>query len=185
MSDEIAVGQRQDLIERVSDMFDIWDKYETWRSSTDHPAYEVSSWGRVRRGARILKPGLSHGYEVVTLSHGRNVKTARVHRLVALAFLGDPPFANALVAHNDGGRTNNRVSNLRWASALENQADRIRHNSRRVGSEVFGSKLTEEDIPEIRRRVAAGERYPSVANDFGVSVSTIHLIKKGRTWAHV
>lgn len=172
-------------IERVSDMLSAWDDVETWRRVADYPAYEVSSWGRVRRGSRVLKTGLSHGYQIVTLSQGSNVRTAKVHRLVADAFLGRPPFDGALVAHNDGDQANNRVSNIRWASALENQADRIRHSSRVLGSQVFGAKLSEDDIPNIRARIANGEGYPSIAKAYGVSVSTISLIKLQRTWTHV
>ena len=44
----------------------------------------------------------------------------RIHRLVALHYI--PNFENKSdVDHIDGDKTNNHVSNLRWASRLENQ----------------------------------------------------------------
>lgn len=169
----------------IAEILAHWDAVETWKPIEDFLAYQVSSWGRVRRGSTVLRAAKTARYLVVSLSDGKRKATGRVHVLVARAFLGPAPFSSALVAHNDGSTDNNRVSNLRWASALENQADRERHDTRTRGSEVFGAKLTENQIPFIRRRIAAGERYPSIARDFGVSISTVSLIKRGRIWQHV
>jgi hypothetical protein len=193
METSIAADQLKSIVERIErdelrvfdliNLFEFWG--EKWRKIEDWPEYEVSSWGNVRRGDDLLQQGDVHGYRNVNLSKGETRKTFRVHRLVAEAFLGPAPFDGAMVAHNDGNKTNNRISNLRWASALENQADSIRHGTRPKGSEVKLSKLTESAIPEIRKRAEAGERYASIAKDYGVSVSTISLIKKGRIWGHV
>lgn len=171
----------------LSDIVAHWDAVEVWADVEGHPGYYVSSWGNVRGPRVVLKTGDLRGYKTVCLwSSEKNLKTsARVHRLVALAFIGPAPFIGAEVAHNDGNRSNNRVSNLRWASALENQADRIRHETKIQGSEVFGAKLDEAAIPHIRERIKNGERYPSIARDYGVSISTISLIKLQRTWTHV
>ena len=51
--------------------------------------------------------------------------------LVVLAFLGPPPFPGAHAAHFDGDKLNNRLSNLRWASPAENEADKRRHGRTR------------------------------------------------------
>jgi len=44
----------------------------------------------------------------------------RVHRIVATAFLGEPQSKNLVVDHIDTNRKNNRPSNLRWVTKLEN-----------------------------------------------------------------
>ena len=44
----------------------------------------------------------------------------RVHRIVAFAFLGDPPTEHHVVDHIDTNRRNNRPKNLRWLTRLEN-----------------------------------------------------------------
>lgn len=44
----------------------------------------------------------------------------RVHRIVAFAFLGEPPTAQHVVDHIDTNRQNNRPENLRWLTRLEN-----------------------------------------------------------------
>lgn len=43
-----------------------------------------------------------------------------VHRIVAFAFLGEPPTDNYVVDHIDTNRRNNRPNNLRWVTRLEN-----------------------------------------------------------------
>ncbi|MER9680834.1 NUMOD4 motif-containing HNH endonuclease [Mesorhizobium sp. M0184] len=162
------------------------DRVETWRDVVAFPGYQVSSWGRVS-GKRVgyLRSAKTNGYHHVSMSHAGTVTTVRVAVLVARTFLGEPPFEGADAAHNDGNTDNNRVSNVRWASKLENQADIDRHGHRVKGSDVFGARLTEADVPIIRRRAMGGERYENIAEDFGVSISTISLIKLGKIWQHV
>lgn len=44
----------------------------------------------------------------------------RVHRIIALAFLGEPPTKEHIVDHIDTNRHNNRPTNLRYLTKLEN-----------------------------------------------------------------
>ena len=44
----------------------------------------------------------------------------KVHRIVAFAFLGNPPTNQHIVDHIDTNRRNNRPENLRWLTKLEN-----------------------------------------------------------------
>ncbi|MCI6217010.1 MAG: HNH endonuclease [Helicobacter sp.] len=44
----------------------------------------------------------------------------RVHRIIALAFLGEPPTKEHIVDHIDTNRQNNRPENLRYITKLEN-----------------------------------------------------------------
>lgn len=91
--------------------------WETWRLFPGDDRYEVCDLGVVRnaRTGRHLKPWLAgYGYWYVQLgAHG--IKTA-VHRLVALTFLGPPPTPLHEVAHGDGDRLNNTVTNLLWTA---------------------------------------------------------------------
>lgn len=158
---------------------------ETWRPVVGFPCYSVSSWGRVSGPRGILKPSATQGYLHVSVCAEGAVVTKRIHVMVAEAFLGPSPFDGAEVAHNDGVRENCRVGNLRWATTIENAADVARHGMRVKGSEVFGAKLTEADIPVIRRRLQEGEGYPTIAADYGISVSSVYMIRHNRTWRHV
>jgi|GEM_PF-2496436 len=48
------------------------------------------------------------------------IASARVHRIVAFAFHGEPPTNEYVVDHIDTNRQNNRPENLRWVIRLEN-----------------------------------------------------------------
>lgn len=146
--------------------------------------YQVSNKGRVKRN-NILRPAKTGNYWVVSLSLLGIVTTHRLHVLVLSAFCGPKPFGGAHAAHNDGDTDNNNLTNLRWASPTENQADVNRHGHRCRGADVYGAVLSETDILRIRERIKNGERNRPVAEDFGVSVSTIHLIRHNRIWRHV
>lgn len=165
-------------VETVADVLARWGATEEWRPITEWPSYQVSSFGRMRGPRAILAPASVAGYHVVSLVREREIKNRRVHQLVVEAFVGPAPFDAAIIAHNDGVRGNNRVTNLRWASAVENQRDRVRHGTHSRGSDIKHAKLTGADIPVIRSRANAGELYADIAADFGVSVSTVSLIKK-------
>lgn len=152
--------------------------------------YEVSNLGAVRRDAasgsgRTLLPTETGGYLVVSLSLKGVVTNHRVHRIVLSSFCGSEQFEGAHAAHNDGIPLNCRLDNLPWATPRENQADVERHGNRCKGEAVYGAVLTEDKVKEIRRRLACGERNPSIANDFEVSISTVHLIRHNKIWRHV
>jgi hypothetical protein len=58
------------------------------------------------------KPNSKTGY--------MEIATARVHRIVATAFHGEPPTKEHVVDHIDTNKRNNRPENLRWVTRLEN-----------------------------------------------------------------
>jgi|TARA_R110000787_G_scaffold112665_1_gene221583 hypothetical protein len=64
---------------------------------------------------RIAKTFLTRGYKIVSIS-GVHCK---VHRLVALAFLGTCPTGNE-VHHIDGDRVNNKLENLEYVTRSGN-----------------------------------------------------------------
>ena len=48
------------------------------------------------------------------------IASARIHRIVATAYHGNPPDEEYVVDHIDTNRQNNRPSNLRWVTKFEN-----------------------------------------------------------------
>ena len=96
---------------------------EVWRSIENYDNYAVSSFGRVKntKTGKILKEGSvdSHGYCLVGIYEDRVKKTHKIHRLVACAFI-DNPDDKECVDHKNNNRTNNHISNLRWATNKEN-----------------------------------------------------------------
>lgn len=172
----------------VADLIHSWSQHETWRDVEGFPGYSVSSWGQIKgpRGHVLVQSNnTTGGYAFVSLSYADGTTTKKVHPLVARAFLGPPPFEGAEVAHNDGNRANNAISNLRWATRVENHADKERHNTKPFGEKIFGVKLRAEDIPAIRRELSAGKRYAEIAERYGVSKDTIALIYRNKIWRSV
>jgi hypothetical protein len=53
------------------------------------------------------------------------------------------------------------------------------------GEGIAKAKLTEEDVLEIRRRRALGETLTSLGRAFGVDMSTIGYVVRGKVWKHV
>lgn len=167
--------------ERVADRIEVWLPVPEYEG-----LYEVSNHGRIRRaGGGCLSPSSTHGYLHVSLSKSGEARTIRVHVAVLTAFCGPPPFDGAQAAHNDGDKINCHLTNLRWATPVENQADVERHGRRCKGENVYGAVLTESEVRSIRARISNGERNRPIAEYFGVSVSTIHLIRHNRIWRHV
>jgi len=139
--------------------------------------YEVSDDGQVRsaihgrfKGSKpgtILRQVLDEkGYLRVNLYFNAKGSPARVHRIVAEAFLGERP-KGMTVNHIDGNKINNSVENLEYLSNKEN----IRHAHRVIKTRPFivvhGEKLC---IPE------AIEKYGNPKLNIGTVESRIHRL---------
>ena len=178
--------------------------------------YQVSNKGRVKRmpytatmrnqatnwlqpmPEYIFSPSLdTRGYPQVLLSIGNNKRVARVHRLVAEAFLKEPSEVlklecskagvnYVLVNHKDGNPENNCVENLEWCSPRYNcdYSVKIGTHSAVNGEENYNAVLSEEDVLSIYRM--AHERIMSqekIGEMFGVKQITVSNIKMGRSWS--
>ena len=109
---------------------------EHWASIDGYLNYQVSWWGRVlnTKTGRILKPGTGGGgYLIVCLSKGGQVKTHKIHKLVAREWTPNPE-GKSCVDHRDGDRTNNHHENLRAATHSENLMNKRGHKN---GSSVY------------------------------------------------
>jgi hypothetical protein len=163
---------------------------ERWREVAGFPAYEVSDCGRVRRRdtQSLLALGVRNGYVVVCLWRDNKRKGFSVHRLVALAFIGEPPSARHDVAHWDGNRANNCSANLRWATRSENQLDSVRLGThggfRQRGERHPRAILTADQVNEVRQ-LWPTLSFSRIAERFGVSRSAVRGILNGSNWKHL
>jgi hypothetical protein len=130
---------------------------EEWREIPGWEGrYEISSWGRCRSLDRVVTQGgrwgpvqrKLKGQLLQPASRGRYLsvgiagRTMSVHRLVLLAFEGSPPSDKHQAAHWNGNSKDNRLDNLRWATASENDADKRRHGTKPLGEKSpNGQKL--------------------------------------------
>lgn len=129
---------------------------EEWRQVAEFPDYEVSSLGRIRSyrrwgRPRLLRPAMgTTGYKIVSLYNESRprARTKKLHRLIALAFLGEPSSPDLLVRHLDGNPLNNVPSNLAWGTVSDNMFDAVRHgdhaNARKTHCK-YGHEFTPEN----------------------------------------
>ena len=147
----------------------------------------INSQGRQREVPFKLSPfrcGDDYLHVGIRVSSKR-LKRYAVHRLVCLTFHGPPPSPTHECAHRDGDRSNNRASNLRWATRKENAADRDRHNRTVWGERATLGKLTEDAVRAIRVLLSNGFSYARVSSLFGVSVQAISKIATKKAWARL
>lgn len=179
---------------------ELWREVEGWEG-----AYEVSNTGRIRsvdrqisalnphgavcvrnyRGRVLRATRTKNGYLLVCLSSPERREHHYVHRLVAKAFL-PPAVEGEEVCHNDGVRTHNNASNLRFDTRSSNALDRRLHGTMnpRCGEDAPAAKLTEEKVIEIRAlRGCVSQRY--LGRIHGVTHRTIGLAQRGETWRRV
>jgi hypothetical protein len=168
---------------------------EQWREIPGHHGYLVSDLGRVRslardvacgRGGkstmpvreRILRPRCSKtGYPQVSLGKGG---TQLVHKLVMISFRGPRPIG-CQIAHNDGDRTNPRLSNLRWDTVAGNHADKKLHGTWQGREQNPAARLNAGDVAEMRALAGTIPRA-ELAAKHGVSVAHASKIITGGVW---
>jgi hypothetical protein len=172
---------------------------ELWVDVPDYIGlYQVSDAGRVRvhpesprkKGpsspSKVLKLADRKGYLVATLMNlnGKR-KGTTINRLIASAFIGNPPTKAHQAAHLDGNRKNNIPSNICWATSKENHLHRVQHGTDAKGTRNGRSKLKESDVIAIRKAVSLGCTKVSIASEFGISNVQVNNIALQRSWNHV
>ena len=128
---------------------------EVWKPIVSFERYEVSNLGNVRRGGRIFSPGLdTYGYRQVNLYRDGNRYTRKVYRLVMEAF--NPNVDNKpQVDHINRNRSDDRLENLRWATATENV-----RNSKNYTEEMRGICWNKKNSSyTVRLDAGGGEKY--------------------------
>lgn len=174
---------------------------EQWRDIPGYEGYyEVSSIGRVRSASRfrgdgrrkpgkIIKTPLSMGYPCFNLCRDGEQIQVRVHRMVALAFLGPAPDDSETVNHKDFDRLNNRSENLEWLS----HADNIRHahaSARCASARVYGrgdtyKRISPETVLGVRQGFSNGISTGQLARSFGMSRTNVYRIVHRQIWKNL
>ena len=161
--------------------------------------YEVSDQGRFRSWVnnagnrrtipKILKItpircGNPRNQIRYTIGLSDNNKCRKRHyagRLVLLAICGPCPDGKEC-CHWDDDQINNKLSNLRWGTRLENAQDKERNGKQISGESHHNAKLSWSQVDEIKSRLKNGERQIDLAREYDVWKGTISAIKTGRSW---
>lgn len=140
---------------------------EQWRDIEGYEGlYQVSDMGNVKSliSNRNLKPYINgSGYLQVELCKDGVHKSFRVHRLVAQAFIPNPE-NKPTVDHINTIKTDNIVSNLRWATQkeqlTENEISRERNNKSSKSNLIKALENTKKKV----LCVTTGEVFDSASN---------------------
>ena len=166
---------------------EIWKDIEGYED-----LYQVSNYGRVRSLDRyitskkngntrifygkIMKPqkAIRDGYICVMLSKDSNKKYAKVHRLVAQAFIRNPDNLPE-VNHKDEDKLNNCVWNLEWCTRSYNE----NYGTKRERGWDTRGRRSVEAYNENNEIIATFPSITDAAKSFGVQRCTIWGICNG------
>lgn len=157
------------------------------KSMSRYIPYKIEGMYAYRNGRILINAVSSAGYHRVFLKKPGKCKPMSVHRLVAFAFIpnyGNKPFVN----HINGIKSDNRVENLEWCTASENNihAFKIGLCSQKGDKNAY-SKLSSTDVISIRKMKKDNPEYTYkyISTFFNVGEDQISVIIKRKQWAHI
>lgn len=133
---------------------------------------------------RMIPVPNGYGYYTASIKIYGKIKKVKLNVLVLRAFVGEKPTPKHESAHENGIRHDNRLSNLSWKTRPQNFADKECHGTHQFGEQNHQKKLTEDQVIEIRGRLASGEKGAHLAIEYGVCDALISMIKNRRRWGH-
>jgi len=164
---------------------------EVWKDIPGYEGiYQASNTGKIKslprmcgkfhkEPGRILIASEQNGYPRVALCKDGKGKNFKVHKLVALTFLGPRPEGQE-VMHLDGNKKNPELPNLRYGSRKCNAAFKIDH-----GTYGKNRKLNMYQIGRIREYLSVGITGAELARHFKVSGKTIYSIRDGESYNNI
>ena len=159
-----------------------------WRPIPGFERYDVSVDGRVRNartGQELRATPDRQGYLHVEVASVPNQhKRKKVHALVLIAFAGPCP-SGYEGAHLDGNPAHNQITNLVWATRKTNAAHREAHGRTARGLTHGSTRLTVEQVAEIRRLGSEGLSQGKIAATFRIARSHVWRLLHRKEWAHV
>ena len=171
---------------------------ETWvdyREENWEEGYKIglSNYGQVRSynknpKGNIIKGGHINGYITVNIKlAGGKRRNFYLHKLLAKAFLKAGENEKA-VLHLNHDKTDNRITNLKWATHKERYAHQKTSPldiKRRTSGERHYTKLSYAEAKVLKKKLLDPNRRTRLkvlAKQFGVSEMQLHRIKTGENW---
>lgn len=151
--------------------------------------YKVTRDGRVFNETKELKPVLmSCGYKRLRLICDWDGKPRGflVHRLVAMTYLPNPE-NKPQVNHINGIKLDNRVENLEWVTAGENQKHAYLLGLKTIPAGEFNPRtiVTEAQVIEIYYKLLNGARVCDISKEYGLAKTSVSSIKSKNNWGYL
>lgn len=123
------------------------------------------------------------GYARITI----DAQPGLAHRYVCKAVNGDPPPGRPQAAHNCGNGKHGCISPfcLRWATQVENEADKVIHGTKLTGEAAPWSKVTAETARMVHVLRAEGKTQEHIASSLNILRQQVGRIASGDRWNHV
>lgn len=122
------------------------------------------------------------GYGSITIS---GTKQGIAHRVSWQIHNGPIP-KGLCVLHKCDNRSCVNPRHLFLGTKADNSADMTAKGRRAYGAQTNRTKLTDNDVIEIRRiREKDGLTYQKIADGFGIGISTVRSIICRETWTHL
>ncbi len=157
----------------------------TWghaRSIPNYDRYLATDKGLIvsliYKKPRSLSPSVKkNGRMTVNMWANGEHRTEYVHRLIALAFHGEPKTGQE-VNHKDGNPGNCVPDNLEWCTRSENQSHAFQTGLNKPNIQAKLTRLQAEEIRDLKGHFTQQQ----LADRFEVSKSAIKHIHMNRTW---
>lgn len=163
------------------------------------PLYAIALTGQVwsvkppnsrspmRKIPKLMKVHSANGSWRVHLHNDSGSTHMSVAGLLLSAFVGTAPFEGAKATFIDGNPSNFALSNLEWATHSQYRINSIkRHGGNFIFGEDIGvSKLTEDQVRQIRKAHSSGATITGIAKDYQMGWTAIYNIVTYKTWKHV
>jgi hypothetical protein len=179
---------------------------EIWKEISNFPNHRISNLARVKR-LQITQPhpaypgctrtykerilnghfNRANGWHVFLTDKDGILRFNIIARLVLEAFVR-PPSDGEIARHLDDNKRNQSLENLAWGTSQDNSDDAVRNLRYLRGSSQPCSKLTEDQVREIRREYkyrSADNNLYMLAKKYNVTSSNILFIINCKSWTHV
>lgn len=173
---------------------------EQWKPIKGYEGiFSVSNMGRIRRdmdaktggkksGYVFAEKKTPNGYMMARLNMNNSTECVMAHRLVAIAFIGDPPDGKTIINHKNGIKDDNRPENLEWVTMRENakhSRDVLGNKTGAIGERSGRAKFTRKEAIMIHLMKSCGMKHKDIAPFFNVSQVTVTRILNFKRWPHM
>lgn len=179
-TDKMYIGSTRNLTKRLSrHVYDL-------RHGKHHSPHLQRAWNLHGEAAFILSvlevfpPDVTDAYQIEREQHWLNVRRSyepeHGYNILKMAFSRSGHKVSETGRRNMHKAGTGRVLSEEWKANI-----RQAHQ----GSKSHLAVLTEEQVTCIKQRLSEGERVPQLAVEYGLDRSTLYLIARGKTWAHI
>jgi hypothetical protein len=183
----------------ASNTKEIWKQITALKGKTIKN-YGISNFGNMcsyqksLQDKQVIAFANNNGFPVTTIRINKRSTALFPHREVANYFLKRPNAKYTFVLHLDHDKSNNHVSNLKWATQAQ-QSEHNKHNpnvkdaiSKRVRTGAMAKKLTDAKVLKLKTELWNPKRkltLKQLAAKYDIAEMNLYRIKSGLFWYHI